>query len=178
MGACFNSMELDGKLPKKEVIIEFNARCRQDGYESGHSYSGSFSEFRGLVFHDKMFDTGDEAYMYVTEHGQKWGPAVCVRYKHFKPTFMLKNQQKVIADLQRHIHNAGVKLQHAQQKMRINNRSTKPAYVTKAEEKLKAVKDSVEPKVQAREDKIKEIELKLATKSKDIRWYLGGWCSS
>ena len=178
MGGCYNEMTLNGERSKDEVIAKFNERVEQDGYECGHSYSGSFSEFRGLVFQDKVFTTQDEAREYVQEYGVKWGPAVCVRYKYFKPTFTLKNQQKIITDLQQHIHNAEAKLLHAQQKMRINNRSTKPAYVTKAEEKLQAVKDSVEPKVQARKDKIKEIELKLAAKSTDIRWYLGGWCSS
>ena len=178
MGACFNSLELDGKLSKEEVIAKFNAKCDQDGYDCGHSYSGSFSEFRGLVFHDKMFNTGDEASDYVEEHGEKWGPAVCVRYKHAEPSKMLLNHDKARAKLQRKIWDAEAYLGESKRKAQINNRSTKPAYVTKAEERLERIKESIQPKIDERTEKIVTIRQALGAKSKDVRWYLGGWCSS
>ncbi len=178
MGGCFNSMELDGKLPKQEVITRFNERCEQDGYECGHSYSGSFSEFSGLTFHDKLFNTGDEAYEYVMEYGEKWGPAVCVQYKHAEPSKMLLNHDKARAKLQQKIWDAEAYLGNTKRKAQINNRSTTPAYVTKAEERLERIKESVQPKIDERTEKIAAIQQALGAKSKDIRWYLGGWCSS
>ena len=171
MGACFNCMELDGKLSMDEVITKFNERVEQDGYESGHSYSGSFSEFSGLTFHNKVFNTYDEGSDYVEEHGVKWGPAVCVRYHHAEPSKMLLKHDAARAKLKRKIWDAEAYLGEAK-------RSTKPAYVTKAEEKLERIKESVQPKIYERTEKIVAIRQALGAKSKDVRWYLGGWCSS
>ena len=178
MGACYNEMTLNGERSKDEVIAKFNERVEQDGYECGHSYSGSFSEFRGLVFQDKVFMTQDEACDYVQEYGVKWGPAVCVQYKYAKPTKMLLNHDKARAKLQQKIWEAEAYVGEAKRKAQINNRSTKPAYVTKAEERLERIRESVQPKIDERTEKITAIYQKLCAKSKDIRWYLGGWCSS
>jgi hypothetical protein len=179
MGACYNDMTLDGKLSKEEVAAEFNDKCRQAGYDSGRGgYSGSFYEFSGLVFHDNEFDTRDEAYMYVTEHAQKWGAAVCVRFKNTKPSKMVLNHDKARAKLQRKIWLAEAYLGDANRKAQINNRSTKPAYVTKTEERLAKVKERVQPKIDARTEKITAILKALSAKTKDVHWYLGGWCSS
>ena len=178
MGACFNEMEVDGKATKDEVLAEFNARCEQDGWESGHSYSGSFSQFHGLVFSGKEFGSYEEAETYVEEHGEKWGPAVCVKYTKVEPSKRMQNLGKQIQELRQKIWNAESKLRNAQQKMRINNRSTEPAYVKTARTKLEQVMVTVNPKIAAKEAKRKEIEQALAAKSKKSRWLMGGWCSS
>ena len=179
MGAGYNDMTLDGKLPKDEVIVQFNDKCEQAGYDHGHSgYSGSFYEFDGLTFHDKVFMSIDEAHEYVEEHGRKWGPAVCVRYKNLYPTKAILNHDKARAKLQQKIWLGEADVGHANRKAKINNRSTKPAYVTKAEERLERIKESVQPKIDERTEKITAIYQKLSAKSKDIRWYIGGWCSS
>lgn len=178
MGACFNEMTLDGKLTKDEVIATFDARCEQDGFECGHSYSGSFSQFTGLAFIDEMFNTMDEAHDFVSEHSEKWGPAVCVRHKEYKVPKSALNHDTQRRKIIQKIWDAETKLQNAQQKARINNRSTVPAYVTKAEKNLKTVKERVQPEIDNRTAKMKEIIAKAAAKSKKSVWYLGGWCSS
>ena len=178
MGACFNDMTLDGKLTQKEVSAQFNARCEQDGYECGHSYSGSFSQFEGLRFTGKEFLTIAEANDWVEEHGEKWGPAVCVRHKVYKvPTSAIKHTEKR-RELEKKIQAAEMLLRDARTKARINNRSTTPAYVTKAEAKLETVKKQVQPKIDERNAKIKTLMTNAAAKSKKSVWYLGGWCSS
>lgn len=178
MGAVFNDMALDGKLTKEQVKAKFIDRCEQDGYEDGHSYSGSFSEFRGLEFHDKTFDGLDDAFEYVDEHGEKWGAAVCVRYKHYKTPKSAKNHQKAISKLMGGINFAENKLRAARGKARINNRSTTPSYVTNAEKTLATVTAKIQPKIDERRAKIKELNTKAAAKSTKWGWYLGGNCSS
>ena len=178
MGACYNEMTLNGECSKNEVIAKFNERVDQDGYESGHSYSGSFSQFSGLVFHDKLFNTRDEASDYVDEHSEKWGPAVCVRYKYAKPTKRIIAHSEAIRKMNEQVSEVLREVNSARLKMRINNRSTKPAYVIKAEERVERVRESVQPKIDERTEKMAAIYQKLCAKSKDIRWYLGGWCSS
>lgn len=178
MGSCYNDMTLDGKLTREEVSEKFRARCEQDGYECGHSYSGSFSQFDGLQFTGKDFDTIQEAQDWVEENGSKWGPAVCVRHKIYKvPTSAIKHTEKR-GELEKKIRAADWVLRKAKEKARINNRSTTPAYVTKAEAKLETVKKQVQPKIDERVAKIKAIMAKSAAKSKKSVWYLGGWCSS
>ena len=178
MGACLNVMTVDGKASKEEVTKQFNARCEQDGYECGHSYSGSFSEFRGLRFTNVVFHTEEEAEKYIDEYGEKWGPAVVVRHKVFDTPKSVLNHMKARTALSQKIHDAGFKLRNAQQKARINNRSTTPSYVTKAENAWNKIKETNQPKIDARTAKI-DLGMKNAgMKSKKFVWMLGGWCSS
>lgn len=178
MGACFNSMEVDGKASQQEVIDQFNSRCEQDGWECGHSYSGSFSQFNGLRFAGKTFTSEQEATDYVEEHGEKWGPAVAVKYIVTERTKRMEAHLKAIHAMRVKVDDAQRKLWNAKEKMRVNNRLTKPSYVVKAEANFQKVKDLVEPKISEREKSIAEIVEKLAAKSKKSKWLLGGWASS
>ena len=178
MGAVLNMMTLDGKLTKEQVKKAFDTRCEADGYEYGHSYSGSFSEFPGLDFTDCCFETEDEARDYVEQHGEKWEPAVAVRYKLYTIPKSALNHDKKRRELQTQIWNAEAALGHARRKAQINNRSKTPAYVTNAEKKLEAIKAKVQPKIDERTDKIKLIISKAAAKSNKWVWLIGGWCSS
>ena len=178
MGACFNEMTLDGKMTEETVRAAFVARCIQDGHNNGHSYSGSFSQFDGLRFTDKEFDTRDEAYDWVMEHGEKWGPAVCVRHKLYDVPKSALNHDKQRRKLQQKIWEAEAFRGAARRKAQINNRSKMPAYVTKAEAKVETVKAQVQPKIDERTSKIAAILANAAAKSKKSVWYLGGWCSS
>lgn len=178
MGACLNTMRVDGKASKEQVNTEFSTRCEQDGWESGHSYSGSFSQFTGLRFTDMVFDTEDEAVEYVSEHGVKWGEAVAVRHKVYDVPKSALNHDKARAKLQQKIWNAEAGVGAAKDKARANNRTKTPSYVTKAEAKLERVKESVQPKIDDRTAKIAEGITKAAAKSNKFVWLLGGWCSS
>ena len=179
MGACFNSMVLlDGNMTKEQVTAAFTTRCEQDGYESGHSYSGSFSQFNGLRFTGLDFETSDEATKYVEEHGEKWGPAVAVRHKKYDPPKSALNHDKARLKLQQKIWLAEGKLGNARRKAQMNNRTKTPSYVTKYEEALERVKESVQPRIDERTAKIAEGITKAAAKSNKYVWLLGGWCSS
>lgn len=178
MGACFNTMRVDGKATKEQVTTEFNARCNQDGYESGHSYSGSFSQFQGLRFTDMVFDVAEVAEEYVSGHGEKWGPAVAVRHKVYDMPKSVLNHDKARLKLQTKIWNAEAGVRATKDKAQANNRTKTPAYVTKAEAKLERVKESVQPKIDERTAKIAEGITKAAAKSNKFVWLLGGWCSS
>lgn len=178
MGAVYNDMTLDGKLTKEQVLAKFNERCEQDGYDCGHSYSGSFSQFNGLKFTGKEFQTAEEAYNYINDLDTKWGPAICVRFKQFEMPKSAVKHEAARLKLQHKIWDAETKLRNAEQKARINNRSSKPAYVTKAEENLEKVKATIQPQIDERATKTKGIMTKAAAKSKKWCWYLGGLCSS
>ena len=178
MGACFNDMTLDGKLTPDQVEAKFSDRCRQDGYEEGHSYSGSFSEFNGLVFTGKEFDTADEAYDWLQDQNTKWGPALCVRHKLYDVPKSALTHIEQRHKLQQKIWNAEHLRRLAVQKAQANKRLVKPAYVIKAEEKLEKVREKIQPKIDERDAKIKELKSKAAKKSKKFVWYLGGLCSS
>lgn len=178
MGACLNTMTVDGKASKEEVLSKFNDRCEQDGYDSGHSYSGSFSQFQGLRFTDKVFDAADDAEEYVSDHGEKWGPAIAVRHKKYDAPKSVLNHDKARAKLQQKIWLAEGKLGNARRKAQMNNRTKVPSYVTKYEAALERIKESVQPKIDERTAKMAEGLAKAAAKSNEFVWLLGGWCSS
>lgn len=178
MGACLNTMQVDGKASKEEVNTKFSARCEQDGWESGHSYSGSFSQFAGLKFTDQVFDTADDAEKYVSDHGEKWGAAIAVRHKVYDVPKSALNHDKARMKLQQKIWNAEAAFNNALRLATVNNRTKTPAYVTKAEAKLERVKETVQPKIDERTAKIAEGIVKVAAKSNKFVWLLGGWCSS
>ncbi len=178
MGACLNTMVLvDGNMTKEQVTAAFTTRCEQDGWESGHSYSGSFSQFSGLRFTGLDFDTTDEAETYVSDHGEKWGPAVAVRHKKYDAPKSVLNHDKARRKLEQKIWDADAFLNNARRKAQLNNRTKTPSYVAKAEAKLAKVRESVQPKIDARTAKIAEGFAKVAAKSNKFVWLLGGWCS-
>lgn len=178
MGAVYNDMTLDGKLTKEQVLAIFNERREQDGYDCGHSYSGSFSQFNGLKFTGREFLTADEAHDYVEGLDTKWGPAICVRHKKYEMPTMASKHIVARRKLEQKIWDAENKLRLAQQKARLNNRSSKPAYVIKAEDNLAKVRATVQPKIDERNAKANESIKKAAAKSTKWCWYLGGLCSS
>lgn len=178
MGAIYNEMELDGKLTSEQVKAAFNERREQDGYEHGMGgYSGSFYEAQGLTFTGREFNTRDEAAEYLDSHAQKWGPAVAVRVKKYDIPKSVQNHDVARAKLQQKIWEAEAGVRHAYDKMRINNRSKKPSYVTKAEEKLERVKEQVQPKIDERTEKIQAGIAKAAAKSNKWVWLIGAVCS-
>lgn len=178
MGACFNDMTLDGTMTKETVVERFNERCRQDGIDHGHSYSGSFSQFNGLAFTDEEFDTLDAARDWVMEHGRKWEAAVCVRHKQYTVPKSALNHDKARRKLEQRIWTVEAAAHNSREKARLNNRKTAPAYVVKAEAKVESVRALVQPQMDDRTAKITAIIAKVAAKSKKHVWYLGGWCSS
>ena len=178
MGAVLNTMALDGTMTKEQVMTAFNERVEQDGYDHGHSYSGSFSEFRGLVFKDICFETEDEAREYVDQHGEKWGPAVAVRYKHYNMPKSALNHDKKRRELHTKIWVAEASLGEARRRAQRNNRSSLPSYVTAAEKTLERVRAQTQPKIDDRTAKIAAIIKKAAAKSNKWVWLIGGWCSS
>jgi len=177
MGAVYNSMEVDGKATKQEVTSQFNDRRESDGYECGHSYSGSFSEFSGLEFSSKVFHSENAAHDWVSDNAEKWGPAIAVKYAVFEDTKTLQSLRNQMQVLRNKVGAARTKVWEANQKMRINNRTEKPSYVTKAESNYEKAQNTINPKIAAKEEKYSTIEQKLAAKSKKTKWLMGGWCS-
>jgi len=74
------------KGDKAEVTKAFEQAQQNDLYENGHAYSGGFGQFTGIEFHDKEFANVDKAEDYVYEKGNKWGPAIAVRFNDGKET--------------------------------------------------------------------------------------------
>lgn len=179
MGANFCTMTLDGRLTKDQVKEAFEIRQDQDGHDHGRGgYSGSFYEARGLTFTDRIFETQDEAMKYLETTTEKWCAALAVRQKAYEMPKSVLNHDKARRKLYEKIWLAESNLRHALQKMQVNNRSTKPAYVVTAEKKLERVKASVQPKIDERTAKIQAGILNAATKSNKWVWLIGAWCSS
>lgn len=179
MGANFCTMTLDGRLTKDQVRVEFEVRQDQDGHDHGRGgYSGSFYEARGLRFTDRIFETHDEAYEYLENTAQKWEAALAVRHKAYEMPKSVLNHDKARRMLYEKIWLAESNLRHALQKMKVNNRSTKPSYVTTAEKKLERVKASVQPKIDDRTAKIQAGIRNAAAKSNKWVWLIGALCSS
>jgi hypothetical protein len=78
MGATFNEMKVKGT--REEIKRRFEAAQNSDRYENGHSYSGGFGMCDGLVFAQiNRVHTEKEAYDWLSDNAQKWGPALAVR---------------------------------------------------------------------------------------------------
>ena len=81
MGACDDSIELDGTLSESEVKSRFRAYQDECASESGNSYSGRLNMCPGITFaRVDTFKSHDEAYEYLNKTAQKWENAIAVRY--------------------------------------------------------------------------------------------------
>ena len=81
MGANFQEFQLPQES-KESARLQFGKMQDEDRYENGHgAYSGGVGTCAGLAFHEKEFDTIEEARDYVEERAEKWGNAVAVRVK-------------------------------------------------------------------------------------------------
>ena len=85
MGAEFCTMF--SKSPDKiKVREEFADRVQEDAAEHGHrqGYCGSFGQAggRGLVFRDEAFEEKADAWDWLDENCEKWGPALAVRVRN------------------------------------------------------------------------------------------------
>ena len=79
------------KVLQKKVQNETD----QQVYEGGHGpYSGTWGEKNGLQILDKVFTSYDDAYDYVSEHNEKWGPLTAVKIAVAK-VYPNKNEAKM-----------------------------------------------------------------------------------
>jgi len=87
MGAEFLTERLDGNRNKENVkkyiidlIKEFRDTNSSDEYYDG--YSGNWGEVEiGCMFEDKIFDSEEECYEYISNNAVKWEKPLAVRYK-------------------------------------------------------------------------------------------------
>ena len=82
MGGSFNFITMNGDESKESVIEHFKLMAEDDLYENGHSYSGGWGMFPGLIFKDQVFDNVDLAEDAIMENQCKWDPALCVKFKN------------------------------------------------------------------------------------------------
>ena len=82
MGANFDEVVLDGTIPTQEVKHAFKEIQKKRAWEHGHNgYTGTFAEADGIEFPKrKVFKDEDAAEEWLTEHADKWGPALAVKY--------------------------------------------------------------------------------------------------
>jgi hypothetical protein len=81
---------------KEAVEKAFENAQQDDRYENGHSYSGGFGQFTGIEFHDKEFASRREAEDYIDIKGNKWGPAIAVRFKDGEETGASKKKHEAL----------------------------------------------------------------------------------
>ena len=81
MGACFDGTVIRGANNEHEAL----AMCRQaitdSQWENGHGgYSGTLAEANGAAIdRSRTFDNTNDAWEYLEEVAEKWGPAVGVK---------------------------------------------------------------------------------------------------
>jgi len=61
-------------LTRKQVETRVQQDKRQDEMEDGCSYSGSWGVKSGINFVNRTFKSSDDAYEYIEENNDKWGP--------------------------------------------------------------------------------------------------------
>lgn len=103
MGACFNTVQFDGKLTHGELTQKYNAYIEEqrDEYGSG-AYSGTLATCQGLAIEShSLFEGRNQAFEYIENKQQKWEAALAVKYVDTKtvkvkePTF---GGRKIIED--------------------------------------------------------------------------------
>lgn len=78
MGAVFETLRVykDTREEAREECQRYISDCQ---WEYGHGgYSGTFAEATGVIFTDRTFTHRENAYDYLIEKAEKWGPAVGV----------------------------------------------------------------------------------------------------
>lgn len=105
MGATNLERSLDGKLSVQQVKQKFNEWYEDAVHEYGHdAYSGEWNGFRGIIFPNRTFESQQEASEYLDSHGQKFGPALAVKFKksavdpNKKPSQKVEKIKKMIDD--------------------------------------------------------------------------------
>jgi len=79
MGAEYNDYQFPSGTKKEELFDLAQEVFDEARYDYGHAgYSGSFAECGESQFTHKVFDTTDEAYKWVFDTAEKWGPALIV----------------------------------------------------------------------------------------------------
>lgn len=146
MGATDVYMTVDGKKNEAQVKQAFAEKQSDDGYEHGHGYSGSFSEFNGLSFTRMEFATADEAGDWIEKNAKKYGPALAVKFKAIKKSKRIENYEAKMRAWSNELWAS-------------QNPRTKKA---------------LEKRIVGAREKIKEIEKSLADKSKKTVWLIGG----
>ena len=173
MGATFIGMSHKGN--EASLKQAFSDRVEQDGYDYGHSYSGSFSEFTGLRITSKVFNTEQEADDWLCDNTQKWECAKAVKVKEAKLTAA---QEARVAKYKANFTAARNVLWAKESGYKdacqgAHRRSKGPAYVAKAEaaiNKAKLVVDGIDAKIKAE-------YAKAGKRSKKTTWLVGGWAS-
>lgn len=79
MGATECIRTYNGKLSTSKLKQEIENDKRQDEFEDGCSYSGSWGVKSGIVILNKTFSNRDLAYEWLCENNDKWGPIEAVR---------------------------------------------------------------------------------------------------
>jgi hypothetical protein len=81
MGACFDGTVIrDAKNDSEAVSMCYQA-IKDSQWENGHGgYSGTLAEANGAEIDSrKTFNSSDDAWEYLEEVAEKWGPAVGVK---------------------------------------------------------------------------------------------------
>jgi len=80
MGAVFNTIKVTAATDK-EALAGCRAAIEESRYEDGHSYSGGIGMADGCRIVGFTFATADEAYDWLEENAEKYGPALGVKLK-------------------------------------------------------------------------------------------------
>ena len=81
MGAQFDGTVIRNAKNETEAIQMCHQAIKDSAWENGHGgYSGTLAEAHGATIdRSKTFDNTDDAWEYLEEVAEKWGPAVGVK---------------------------------------------------------------------------------------------------
>lgn len=183
---------------KNKVKQLVQADQDQDGYEDGHSYSGSWSVKDGINFINRTFTSADEAEEYIADNNDKWGAIDCcyfeqklgtdaqnarIKTQREKVTVAEQTLRKFYADTLAKIKGVKAKTKkckscgavHQVEHIRMINCSNcnHPMLTDTELKKETRLKD----KVQTEKDKVQTLISKRGGKTSK-GFVCGGWCSS
>ena len=102
MGSCAIYRSFPSRRTKNQLREIFENLSTQAAYDHGHQYSGRWNMLSDVEFPtDETFKTFEDAENYLSKEAQKWGPALCVKFKStrwvFKspPTFGGKTAKEI-----------------------------------------------------------------------------------
>lgn len=102
MGASFIYCDFPSRKTKNQLAKCFEQMSEQAAYDHGHEYSGSWNMLQGILFPEKnTFESKNKAEDWVSKESEKWGPALCVKFKDKRsvykspPTFEGKSAKEL-----------------------------------------------------------------------------------
>lgn len=201
MGAHNIEFTINKKANYSEIKKAFKHKKSNDQYDNGYQdgYSGDFQTVNDVKFHNKVFNSFNEAHEYCLEHAQKWSFVVAV---YFRDADLSKN--KTLIKLKEKLNSEMIKLREVtkQEVDKIKMAKSKTISCSKCQSKLtrkflvfnssssatcpvcreNLLSNTAKKRIENQTKKVTELktkinltETKLSEKSNNLKTLIAGW---